>query len=87
MIAETVTGSRYEIDLAGKRARRLGGEHSGTARMPDGVWRSFRAMNPDAGPLLGQRMLFEWADESVGPAAAEGSLPATITAPVMLVCR
>jgi hypothetical protein len=86
MIAETCSGSRYEIDLAGKRARRLSGEGPATERMPDGVWRSFTGMHPEHGPLLGQRMFFEWADESVGPAAAAGSMPATITTPVMLVC-
>lgn len=86
MIAETVSGSKYEIDLASKRARRLSSEHEGTPRTPAGVWRSFRAMHPDAGPLLGQRMFFEWADEAAGAPAAPGSIPGTTTTPVMLVC-
>lgn len=86
MIAETISGSRYEIDLAGKRARRLSGGGPATARMPDGVWRAFTLMYPPAGPVLGQCMSFLWADAEVGPAAADGCTPGTVTSPVMLVC-
>lgn len=86
MIAETVSGSSYEIDLAGKRARRLSSWHEGTGRTPRGVWREFVGMHPPSGPLLGQRMFFEWADESAGAPAAPGWVPGTMTTPVMLVC-
>lgn len=86
MIVETISGSRYEIDLAGKRARREYGPGPATKRMPDGVWREFIGTAPLEGPVLGKRMFFEWADESVGPTAAEGSQPGTITTPVFLIC-
>jgi hypothetical protein len=86
MICETISGSRYEIDLPGKRARRVYGLAPATERMPDRVWRTFLCMVPNEGPYLGQCMFFEWADESVGPAAVDGARPCTVTTQVMRVC-
>jgi len=85
MIVETVSGSKYEVDVAGRRARRLSGESPPTERMPDGVWRTFSRMHPQGGPTLGKSMMFEWADETVGPAAAPGKSPGTVTTPVYLL--
>lgn len=82
MIVETVSGSKYEVDVAGRRARRLSGESPATPRMPDGVWRNFSRMHPQNGPTLGHCMAFEWADESVGPAALARCAPGTITTAV-----
>lgn len=85
MIVETVSGSKYEVDVGGRRARRLEGERPATSRMPDGVWRSFTGMLPINGPELGKRMFFEWADESVGTAAKSGHTPGTVTTPVYML--
>lgn len=85
MLVETVSGSKYEVDLGGRRARRLSGESPATPRMPDGVWRTFSRMHPQQGPTLGKSMMFEWADESVGPKALPGAEPGTITTPVFLL--
>jgi hypothetical protein len=84
MIVETVSGSQYEVDVGGRRARRLAGTHP-VPRMPDGVWRTFAGMLPIQGPELGKRMFFEWADESVGAPAAAGFTPGTVTTPVYQV--
>jgi hypothetical protein len=85
MIVETVSGSKYEVDLARSRARRLAGESPATPRMPDGVWRTFVGMLPLGGPKLGVPMYFEWADESVGPPARNGGTPGTVTSNVYLL--
>lgn len=87
MIIRTETGSLYEIDAAGERIRRLHGKAPATARTartaPDGEWRSGTASNP----TIGRPLLIVWADEKVGPPAAPGAIPGTMTSRVVEIYR
>lgn len=85
MIVETVSGSKYEVDMPGRRARRLSSEKTQTGRTPCGVWRKFSRFHPQNGPTPGQPMMFEWADQAVGAPAAEACSPGTITTAVYLL--
>lgn len=79
---KTESGSVYELDLTGKRIRRLSGVAAPTARQgADGSWRAYDAIWPIE-PRVGRGMLISWADESVGPAAAPGTFPGTVTSNV-----
>lgn len=80
MIVVTASGAKYEFDRHNS-ARRLPGDHD-TGRTPAGVWRKYAALY---GPHLGQSMLFWWADESVGKPAAPGTVPGTVTTPVVSI--
>lgn len=86
MLAYTLSGSIYEIDLKNRQARRLSGVAAPTPRTgPDGTWRRFVAMLP---LNVGQRIFFEWApgELPLGAEAAFYMRPATVTTPVTQVC-
>ena len=80
MIATTKTGSKYEIDLAGKRARRISGAIATMGHTKDGDWRSFSSIAPD--PIqVGTVIVIVW--EELDPTKiANGSFPITFTTPV-----
>lgn len=61
----TESGSVYDVDVAGKRIRRLHGRHGPADTQPqDGIWRSFAGLE---GPEPGLPMVVYWAKEA--PAA------------------
>jgi hypothetical protein len=79
----TESGSVYELDQVNKRVRRLSGVRAATARQgADGAWRQYDQLGPDT-PTVGLPLFFKWADESVGPAAAPGAYPGTMTSIVI----
>lgn len=85
MLAYTMSGSIYEIDLKNRQARRLTGKTDPTPRTgPDGTWRRFAAMLPLS---LGARVFFEWDPTALplGTEAAVDMRPATMTTPVHLL--
>ena len=60
----TETGSVYEVDTDGRRARRLAGKADPTANMKeDGQWRGYQAVRLIA---PGLRVMFEWGFETRG---------------------
>lgn len=82
MLAYTMSGSIYEIDLQNRQARRLSGATAPTPRTgPDGTWRRFAAMLP---LNIGQRVFFEWDPKALplGTEAVVDMRPATMTTPV-----
>lgn len=83
MLAYTMSGSVYEIDLKNRQARRLCGATAPTPRTgPDGAWRRFAAMLPLS---IGHRVFFEWDPEAlpVGLRAPVDMRPATVTTHVL----
>jgi hypothetical protein len=55
--------SRYEIDLEGKRIRRLTGLFAPTPRQgADGHWRGYQVLVPEP-PAVGEPMMILWAIE------------------------
>jgi hypothetical protein len=80
---KTESGSVYELDHTQKRVRRLSGVRAPTARQhADGLWRTYDMIGR---VRIGGSLLICWADESVGPAAAPGAFPGTVTSPVVEV--
>lgn len=80
MFAETETGSIYQIDVAGRRARRVTGLNAPTPRTgADGEWHGIAGMLP---VQLNRRMLFEWSPD-ITPAAEPGKRPGTVTSRVV----
>lgn len=54
----TATGSRYELDEAGRRIRRLAGNAPPTVRQgQDGEWRQYKEINT---PVPGAPVLIVW---------------------------
>jgi hypothetical protein len=75
MIFITASGSRYEIDGANHKFRRLNGKKTITSYLgEDGAWRQFAEMYPN--PIkVGSHVLIIWS--------VEGDMPSTITSPVV----
>jgi hypothetical protein len=73
----THSGSRYELDPATSRIRRLSGSHDPTPRQgPDGAWRTYEAL----GPLeVGAQLVVVWRTGDDGVAEC------TVTSPVATV--
>lgn len=60
MIHVTKSGSVYEVDVPGKRVRRLHGEQDPTPRQgKDGEWRAYAAMYW----VTGRCLVFDWAGD------------------------
>lgn len=70
----TRSGSRYELDTASSRIRRMGGTHAATSRQgADGEWRSYEEVSPVA---VGEALVVVWRTN------ADGVAECTITTPV-----
>ncbi len=67
--------SAYEVDVAGKRIRRLAGKDSPTPRQgEDGAWKDFQRITDIE---KGASVLIVWSEEGV--------IPSTLTSPVVKV--
>jgi hypothetical protein len=79
---KTRSGSLYEIDTTNQQIRRLNGTADPTPRQgADGEYRKYVELFPLV-PTVGQSLLIVW-DKDVIPPPAEGSIPTTITSPVV----
>jgi hypothetical protein len=62
----TESGSLYQVDLAGRRIRRLAGHHEPTARQgEDGHWRAYVELLPSE-PQSGAPLLIVWGRQPDG---------------------
>jgi hypothetical protein len=75
MIFYTTSGSAYEVDLTGKRIRRLRGSSDPTPRQgTDGEWREYVDISP---PTKNLPVLIAWSMQDSGV-----RIPCTLTTPV-----
>lgn len=77
----TNSGSRYELDMAQKRIRRISGKPNRHAeRVGLEEWKPFEAIST---PTIGDSVLIRWpATVPLFEGSPAGSIPATITSPV-----
>lgn len=60
----TDSGSVYDVDLEGKRIRRVHGRLGPNDTRPqDGIWRHFVGLD---GPVIGQTMVVYWSTQGSG---------------------
>lgn len=77
----TESGSAYELDVEGRRIRRVSGEGAPTPRTgEDGVWKEFAFLQPET-PQVGEPVLIAWAVHRTCRDAGF-AVPATFTSPV-----
>jgi hypothetical protein len=79
----TKSGSTYEVNETDKQVRRLNGENDPTPRQgKDGEWKPYDTIL--SGIEIGRSVMIVWTSD-IQPPPVEGSLPTTITSPVIKI--
>ena len=79
----TETGSVYQLDETGHRARRLSGTQAPTARVgSDGAWRAYVTATP---VVVGQPVVVVWAIDDEPDGTGLLTARSTVTSPVVSV--
>jgi hypothetical protein len=80
---QTESGSLYEVNEIDKQVRRLNGASDPTPRQgKDGEWKHYDAIL--SGIEVGRSVMIVWTSD-IQPPPVEGSLPTTITSPVVKI--